>query len=99
MPITSTKILRMAILGASPCTTCRANCCKQNGRDFAVLLQDDEPRKFAAYSVNVAIEQNVRVITERVLPYINGRCQFLDANDRDPLVHRQLPLGRAVSEA
>jgi len=82
VPISSAKSLRIAILGASPCETCRANCCKQNGHDFAVLLQDDEPRKFAAYSINVAIEQDGRIITERVLPYIKGRCQFLDADDR-----------------
>jgi Fe-S-cluster containining protein len=82
VPVASTKTIRIAILGASPCSTCSANCCKQNGHDFAVLLQDDEPRKFAAFSVDVAIQQNGRIITERVFPYVNGRCQFLDAEDR-----------------
>ena len=41
--------VRLAILGASPCHLCRANCCKQNGHEFAVLLRDDEIRRFAPF--------------------------------------------------
>jgi Fe-S-cluster containining protein len=74
----STRRLRIAILGASPCEGCRANCCRQNGHDYAVLLRADEVRKFAPFALPVPIaQQDGRVITEHVLPYIAGRCQFL----------------------
>lgn len=75
--------LRLAILGASPCQWCAANCCKQNGHDYAVLLEADERRKFAPFSMDVPIRSadgSVRI--ERVLPYTDGRCRFLDDDDR-----------------
>ena len=74
--------LRLAILGASPCHLCRANCCKQNGHDYAVLLEADEWRRFAPFCVEVRVDGGACVTTERVLPYRDGRCQFLDTDDR-----------------
>lgn len=32
--------------------------------------------------MDVAIDRDGRIVTERVLPYVGGRCQFLDADDR-----------------
>jgi hypothetical protein len=76
------KRLRLAILGNSPCHLCTAACCKQNGHEYAALLQGDEIRKFAAFSAEVPIDAGGRVVVERVLPYVNGRCQFLGEDDR-----------------
>jgi Fe-S-cluster containining protein len=78
----ASRRVRVAIVGASPCGACAANCCKQNGHAFAVLLRGDELRRFAAFSVDVPIEQGGRIVTERVLPYADGRCQFLGSDDR-----------------
>ena len=61
--------VRVAIVGASPCGACAANCCKQNGHEFAVLLRGDEVRRFAAFAIDVRIEEGF----ERVLPYVGGR--------------------------
>lgn len=74
--------LRLAILGESPCDQCFAACCKQNGHDFAVLLQGDEVRRFSAFSIDVHIARGEQLIPERVLPYRDGRCQFLGQDDR-----------------
>jgi len=74
--------LRLAILGESPCGECFAACCKQNGHDFAVLLQGDEVRKFAHFAINVHIQRGDQLIPERVLPYRDHRCQFLGGDDR-----------------
>jgi Fe-S-cluster containining protein len=74
--------LRLAIIGPSPCERCVAACCKQNGHDYAVLLEGDERRKFAAFAAEVPIRDGRGVTIERVLPYRDGRCQFLDADDR-----------------
>lgn len=63
-------------MGASPCGGCRANCCRQNGHEYAVLLRGEEVRKFAPFAVAVRIG----VVTEYVLPYVAGRCQFLGEN-------------------
>ena len=73
---------RIAILGASPCGQCRANCCKQNGHEYAVLLRPDEYARFGPFSAVVAIESDGRRVCELVLPYVGGRCQFLGADDR-----------------
>jgi Fe-S-cluster containining protein len=74
--------VRIAILGDSPCELCTATCCKQNGHDYAALLRGEEIRKFAAFSVDARIRDGERVIIEKVLPYVGGRCQFLGDDDR-----------------
>ncbi len=75
--------LRLAILGDSPCDLCTAACCRQNGHAYAVLLVgEQERRRFAAFSVDVPVEQGGRVSLERVLPYRDGRCAFLGEDDR-----------------
>ena len=74
--------VRIAILGESPCELCAAACCKQNGHDFAALLSGDEVRKFAAFALDVPIRAGDRILVERVLPYVDGRCQFLGEDDR-----------------
>ena len=76
------RTIRIAIVGSSPCERCVAACCRQNGHEFAVLLQgDSERRRFAAFSMDAAVQSGDRVIVERVLPYVNGRCRFLGADD------------------
>ena len=75
--------IRIAILGESPCDLCTASCCKQNGHAYAALLEGDEIRKFAAFALDVPIiDADNRLTYERVLPYVNGRCQFLGDDDR-----------------
>lgn len=74
--------IRIAILGASPCGRCTSACCRQNGHDYAALLQGDELRRFAPYAVDARIEAGGRIVIEKVLPYVEGRCVFLgDAGD------------------
>lgn len=68
---------------ASPCHRCFAACCRQNGHEFAARLQGDtEWRRFAAFAVDVPIRRDGRVVVERVLPYRDGKCQFLGPDDR-----------------
>lgn len=74
--------VRIAILGSSPCGDCTANCCKQNGYEFAVLLRDGELRRFGAYGAWVIFDHNGARRREFVLPYVSGRCQFLGQDDR-----------------
>lgn len=74
--------VRIAIVGASPCEGCGANCCRQNGHEFAVLLRGEEVRRFAAFSVQASFNREGRKVLERVLPYVKGRCQFLDEEER-----------------
>jgi Fe-S-cluster containining protein len=77
------RSIRIAILGANPCHLCTAACCKQNGHDYAALLQGDEIRKFAAFSTDALIDAGTAgIVIEKVLPYVNGRCQFLGDDDR-----------------
>jgi Fe-S-cluster containining protein len=84
---------RLAILGDSPCDLCTAACCRQNGHAYAVLLEGErERRRFAAFAVDVPVEQGEgdstpgsrpgAVSVERVLPYHAGRCRFLGDDDR-----------------
>ena len=74
--------LRLAILGSSPCHQCAANCCKQNGHDYAVLLEEDERRRFAPWAMDVPIHlAGGHVTIEKVLPYRDGRCMFLDEDN------------------
>ena len=80
----SRRRLRLAILGDSPCDLCTAACCKQNGHAYAALLQDDEIRKFAPFAIDVPLarDDDDRLTFARVLPYLDGRCQFLGDDDR-----------------
>jgi Fe-S-cluster containining protein len=74
--------IRLGIFGESPCGICTAACCKQRGHEFAALLRGDEVRRFAAFAVDVPIRAGERIVIERVLPYREGRCQFLGNDDR-----------------
>ena len=74
--------LRLAILGESPCHLCYAACCKQNGHEYAVLLEGDERRRFGPFAMEVRIDDGQRTVVERVLPYRDGRCVFLGTDDR-----------------
>jgi Fe-S-cluster containining protein len=74
--------LRLAIFGEPPCERCRANCCKQNGHEYAVLLEGQERRRFAAFSEEVVVRGEGGARVEQVLPYVEGRCQFLGADER-----------------
>lgn len=65
----------------SPCHRCFAACCKQNGHEFAALLQGNEVRKFAAFAQRVTIRQDDSLRVEHVLPYVAGKCQFLGEDD------------------
>jgi Fe-S-cluster containining protein len=76
------RTVRIAILGDSPCHLCTAACCKQNGHAYAALLRGDEVRRFAPFAIDVPIQGDAGVIFERVLPYRDGRCQFLGDDDR-----------------
>jgi Fe-S-cluster containining protein len=73
--------LRLAVLGDCPCHLCYAACCKQNGHEYAVLLEDEERRKFAAFAVDVRIHADGHPIIEKALPYRDGRCVFLGGDD------------------
>ena len=75
--------LRIAIVGASPCDQCVAACCKQNGHEFAAILDEDERRRFGPFAQMVAIRRSDgTLVSEFVLPYRDGRCQFLGDDDR-----------------
>jgi Fe-S-cluster containining protein len=73
--------IRLAILGDSPCPQCWAACCKQNGHAYAVLLREDEVRRFLPWSVSVVIEHDGQMVSEKVLPYVGGACPFLGKDD------------------
>jgi hypothetical protein len=72
------------IVPISPCDRCYAACCRQNGHEFAAILQgDQERRRFAAFAIDVSIAgAGLSPCVERVLPYVDGKCQFLGADDR-----------------
>jgi len=74
--------VRIAIVGASPCDRCTAACCKQNGHEYSALLEGDEIRRFAPYSIDARIRRDDMIVIEKVLPYVNGRCIFLGEDDR-----------------
>ena len=83
--------LRIAILGASPCGQCTSACCRQNGHAYAALLEGDEVRRFAPYAIDARIDAgDGRVLVEKVLPYVDGRCVFL-GEDGDCLVYEDRP--------
>jgi Fe-S-cluster containining protein len=71
--------MRLAIIGSSPCHLCHAACCRQNGHAWAVLLQtDQERRRFAPWAKDVPIQAaDGATVWEKVLPYADGKCQFL----------------------
>lgn len=71
-------------VGRSPCQRCDAACCRQNGHAFAAVLQGEaERRKFAAFAVDASFARaDGTVVSERVLPYVDGKCQFLGDDDR-----------------
>ncbi len=73
--------IRIAILGRSPCHSCTAVCCKQNGHDFAALLTDDEVRRFRPFAIDIVVASDRGNIIESVLPYVDGKCQFLGSDD------------------
>ena len=77
------KTIRIAILGASPCDRCVAACCKQNGHEFAAILDEDEHARFGPFAQLVSLKRSDgALVSEFVLPYRDGRCQFLGADDR-----------------
>lgn len=73
--------MRLETPTISPCHKCFAACCKQNGHEFAALLQGDEVRRFAAFAQRVTIRQDDLLRVEHVLPYVSGKCQFLGDDD------------------
>ncbi len=85
--------IRLAILGSSPCGSCVAACCKQNGHAYAVLLQgEQERRRFAPWAKDIvftargnsAVDGKQLRVSERVIMYKGGRCPFLgDGNKCD----------------
>lgn len=76
------RLIRLAILGQSPCERCHANCCKQNGHAYAALLWPEEYGRFGPFSEAIRVAGQAGVRVERVLPYVKGRCQFLGEDDR-----------------
>ncbi len=85
--------LRIAIVGPSPCERCSAQCCRQTVSDFAVLLQcDDERRRFAAWSIELSIRDHLGTTAlERVIPYRDGACPFLDVTDNRCTIYADRP--------
>lgn len=84
--------VRLAILGDSPCHLCTAACCRQNGHDYAVLLQGEvERRRFAPFALDLPIDTGAGVAVERVLPYQDGRCIFL-GHDNLCMIYEDRPL-------
>ena len=74
---------RIAILGESPCGECPgANCCQQNGHEFAVLLEEHEYARFKPFAQDISIQHHHSRVLEKVLPYRDGRCQFLGSDNR-----------------
>jgi len=86
--------LRIAAVGASPCGACDAACCRQTATEFAVLLQDDdERRRFAAWSITLPIRDDHGTLRhERVIAYRDGRCPFL-GEDRRCTIYEDRPRG------
>lgn len=83
--------VRIAILGQSPCHLCQGiNCCRQNGHDYAVLLEESEYARFGPFAADVVVKHSGRRFIEKALPYIAGRCQFL-ANDGQCLIYDDRP--------
>jgi Fe-S-cluster containining protein len=47
-----------------------------------VLLRGEDVRRFGAFLERVVVEEGDKRVIEHVLPYVNGRCQFLGGDDR-----------------
>lgn len=59
-----------------PCSYCNAACCKQFGNhEYAVALFPDEH-----YLGEIEISQDA--LGGKALPYVNGKCIYLDNNDK-----------------
>jgi Fe-S-cluster containining protein len=83
---------RLAILGESPCFDCRAvNCCRQNGHEYAVLLEESEHARFRPFAIDIPIMHGGSRFIEKVLPYRDGRCQFL-GDDNRCLIYEDRPI-------
>ena len=74
-------MIRLAILGSSPCHLCTAACCKQNGHDYSVLLEPQEHARFRPFSIDFPVMNGTTRVIERVIPYQAGRCLFLGDDD------------------
>jgi Fe-S-cluster containining protein len=87
------RSIRIAIVGPSPCGRCTAQCCRQTVSDFAVLLQGtDERRRFAAWSIELSVRDHLGTTTlERVIPYRDGACPFLDTVDNRCTIYADRP--------
>jgi len=60
-----------------------AACCKQNGHEFAAILAEEEVARFRPFAQSVALRgSDGALVSEFVLPYRAGRCQFLSEDDR-----------------
>jgi Fe-S-cluster containining protein len=70
-------VVRLAILGSSPCHRCTAACCRLNGHDYSVLLEPDEHARFRPFSIDLAVMNGTTRVIERVIPYRERRCLFL----------------------
>ncbi len=76
------RSIRIAIVGQSPCEGCGAWCCRQNGHDYAAILEPDELPRFRPFAATAVFappsaDPHAPARTEYVLPYVAGRCQFL----------------------
>lgn len=61
-----------------PCEFCDGHCCRQNGHEFAVMLEDGEENRFQD-----AIQFPDLVNgPDWVLPYKQGKCVYLTDNNR-----------------
>jgi Fe-S-cluster containining protein len=74
-------MIRLAILGSSPCHLCTAACCKQNGHEYSVLLEPQEHARFRPFSIDFPVMNGTTRVIERVIPYQAGRCLFLGDDD------------------
>jgi Fe-S-cluster containining protein len=58
-----------------------AACCKQNGHVYSVLLEPSEYARFGPFSIELAVDNGAFRVSERVIPYREGRCLFLGEGD------------------
>lgn len=65
------------------CSKCTGACCKQGGRDFAVLLEDDE-NGYDSVAATDGMTDGLRAI-----PYQNGQCVYLGVDNRCTIYERR----------